>query len=269
MINLFLYKNYKKYSLKRISSLPKNGRGEMGRISSYLGVHTSLISQIFKGDKNFTLEQGEALARYWSLLEVETQYWLNLISFERAGTKNLEAYYLKNLKQIKLSEQRLETQIKSDIKITEEDKSEFYSSWLYSLCRLASSIPQYQSVETLAEVCKLNIPETKVIIEFLLRTGLCKMEDGKIVMGPQTTFLGQDSPYLPRHHFNWRMYSIQRVQSISKDELMFTAPISTDEKSFSDIRKIFGQAIREIKDVVKDSDSKKLGYIGIDLLKIK
>ena len=49
---------------------------------------------------------------------------------------------------------------------------------------------------------------------------------------------------------------------------MFTAPISTDKKSFSEIRKVFSQAIREIKIIVKGSDSKTLGYIGVDLLKI-
>lgn len=55
MTNFVIY-NYCIFLRSYIKKLPKGGRGEINKIAIYVGVHSSLLSQILSEEKNLSLD---------------------------------------------------------------------------------------------------------------------------------------------------------------------------------------------------------------------
>lgn len=91
-MSIFGYQDYKRYLLDRMLSLPKKGRGEMQRMACFLNVHATLISQILRGPRDFSLEQALELSQYLVLTQQETEYFLTLIEIQRAGSLRLKSF---------------------------------------------------------------------------------------------------------------------------------------------------------------------------------
>ena len=54
---IFEFDSYKDYVKTHVESLPNGGRGEWGRIARAIGVNSTMVSQIFKGPKDLSIEQ--------------------------------------------------------------------------------------------------------------------------------------------------------------------------------------------------------------------
>ena len=92
-VRLYNYDNYKEYVNDWISSQTNAGRGKYLELSKYLGMHTTLISQIFKGDRELNHDQGFKLCEYFGFSDLETEYFLLLISVNKAANYKLVDYY--------------------------------------------------------------------------------------------------------------------------------------------------------------------------------
>lgn len=91
-MNVFKFENYKAFIRHMIATHPVLGRGGIKKIAEALRVHPSLISQVLSGLKDLTSEQGNELAIFFDLSELETEYFLCLIDIERAGTARLKSF---------------------------------------------------------------------------------------------------------------------------------------------------------------------------------
>ncbi|MEQ1665151.1 MAG: hypothetical protein ABL927_07235 [Bdellovibrionales bacterium] len=55
MTSVFTAHDYRSFVSKRFLLMPKKGYGQARKLSAFLGVHTTLVSQVLKGHKSFTL----------------------------------------------------------------------------------------------------------------------------------------------------------------------------------------------------------------------
>src|SRR5262245_60652246 len=140
-MTLFDFDDYKALALHLIEQNTANKRGQFQRISEHLGVHSSLISQVLKGPKDLSLEQACLLADYFGLSEIEEEYFVALVQYQRAGNQALKRLSRKKLDEIKGRSQGLENRLTRQQKLTAADQAVFYSSWHYSGIRLLSEIP--------------------------------------------------------------------------------------------------------------------------------
>jgi uncharacterized protein (TIGR02147 family) len=263
-MTIFEFDNYRKFIETYIKSLPQHGRGEVSRIANHLKIQTSLVSQILNHKKDFTIEQAHSLCQYLGLQEIETDYFLLLIQHERAGTHDLKRYYKDKIKELRKKSLQLSERLKRDQDLSEVEKATLYSGWHYTAINLLTSIPGYHDPDSLAR--SLNLPREKVIeaLKFLVETNLCKSEGGKFYLGPQITHLEKKSPFIARHHHNWRLQSMQRAEVLTDDELMFTSPLTLSEKDFHHIREEIVELIKRVSSVVRASPEEKLACLNID-----
>ena len=154
-MDVFSEKNYKSLVKKWIKDQPNRGRGEFKRISEYLRVSSVLISQIFKGDKDLSLEQAHKLTEYLGHTELERKYFLALVALERAGTADLRSYYKKEIRQLIAQSQDLSKRVKHTTGLSRDQQCLFYSDWIYSGLRLATEIG-HDSKEKLAKAFSLD-----------------------------------------------------------------------------------------------------------------
>lgn len=264
----FDYDSYKEYVNTRIAGMPKNGRGEFRKIAEHLGVHSTLISHIFRGDTELTLEQAVSLAKYWGLNDFECEYFLNLVQRSRAGTPALRTVIDRRLDQQREQAAQISKRISPQRILDEKDKALFYSEWYYSGIRLLSSVPGFQDTDSIA--VKLGLSKTAIhrAVEFLLETGLCKMVDGKLQHAVQTTHVPADSPLASRHHKNWRLKAMERYPNLGPSELAFTMPVTLSLADAKKVRKMIVNFIQDIDKVFDSSPSEKLSCLNIDWIDV-
>lgn len=266
---IFNYLSYKAFIADHIEKMPKNGRGQFKKLAEYLGISTVVVSQIFKANRELSPENAFRTAKFFGLNSLETKYFLKLVEYEKASHHELKTYLLEEINKLQVKSKKIKSSYQNSKVLSDEDKLEFYSDRYYSSIRMASSIDGVDNVKDFAEF--FNIPESKTqkIINFLIRTELCKYENGRITMGPQHTFVAADSPFIRNHHRNWRIYSISKMDNFNQDEeLMYTAPMSLSKKDFVILRNNLLKVIDETLKIVGPSKEETVGCLNIDFLKL-
>jgi uncharacterized protein (TIGR02147 family) len=260
----FEFEDYRSFVQARIKAKPGRGHGEYRKMAEYLKVHTSLISQIFRGAKELNLEQATRLSEYLGLAELESEYFLGLVQLERAGSEALRTILRRQLRRLKEQAQQLSRRLPQDKRMSEEDKAIFYSNWYYSGVRILTSLTSCNSVETIAK--RLGLPGQLVagVVDFLVSRGLCVETKGKLEIGPSRIHLESSSPHVARHHTQWRLKTLERLPHLSEADLVFTAPLTVSSEDAAKIREKIMQLIEEVSKTVKDSEPTQFHCLNID-----
>ena len=265
MKSLFEFEDYRKYLSDYLRRLPNKGHGYLKKIAGTLKVHPSLLTQILKGNKNFTPEQALSLAGFLGMNEVEEDYFLELVNLERSGTAALRTKIRNRLQKLRVRAAKVKERLPEVRELSDADKAVFYSNWYYSAIRLLSSIPEYQAIEKM--VNSIPIPRERVMAttQFLLETGLCtRSSSEQIIMGPARTYVPADSPLVSRHHSNWRLRAIERSPGIGEKELMLTSPMTVSKKDAARIREMLLQTFQSIGKILDDTEPEQLACLNID-----
>jgi len=266
MMSIFQYSHYKDFLKAYIVALPKKGRGEINRMAEYLRVHPTLISQVLNGNsKDFTAEQGYKLCDYLGLQSIEADYWILLVQRERAGTSEFKKYFSAKIDEIKKTSMQVAKRLDRHHRLTDRERSVFYSSWLYSAIRLFTSVGKGQNADSIAERFSISRSEASRILNFLKNTNLCIEKNGSYYLGPQHTHLEFGSPFLSRHHINWRIKAMQRSENLQDEEMMFTAPFSISKNDFIRIREELMKLIKTATKQIKDSPAEEIACLNLDL----
>ncbi len=263
-MNYFEFTNYRALIRNLIKSRGIKGRGEISKIADFLGVHQSLISQILGEQKELSSEQTLNLAKYFGLNSHERDYFLLLVQKERAGTLALKQYFEEKIKGLRTEVLNLSTRIGKYKALTDTERAIFYSSWLFSAVRLSCSIKDGKTAEELAQEFSLKREKIKDILDFLCQSGLCEEKNSHYLMKTQHTHVEFGSPFLARHHHNWRSKAIIKSESLEKEELMVTAPMSISRKDFDAIRESLAKSLKGIFDAAKNSDPEIVACLNID-----
>jgi len=266
------YEDYKKYTADRIASMPGGGRGEWLRIAEALKVHTSLISQVFRGTKNLTPEQAQALTEHFGLGELESEYYLLLVQTERAGNRKLRQIYQGRMEGIREESRDLRERFKSSKVLSDSEQAVFYSRWSYSGVRLAASLPGQGSPEQLASDCGLSREQVNRILDFLLQRGLLThTNQGRYELGTRQIHVPADSPWVIQHHRNWRLKTIERLERsarIEEPELIFTSPLTIGARDLGKVRNMLMEFLDSLKRIVQQTDPDTLACLNIDWIKV-
>ncbi len=264
---IFNFQNYRDFLKNYLKELPKS-HGVLKAWAEHLKVHSTLVSQVMMSKRDFTEEQALDLCDFIGLGALEKDYLLELLRLERAGTNNLKKYHQMKLKELSSKALKLSERIETERKLTEQESSIFYSSWVYSAIRLSCSIGSGLTIDEVAE--KLSVPRTQILsaIDFLRESGFVKQNGARFEIGTQYTHLGKGSPYLNRHHANWRVKALQKIDHMTDQELMYTAPFSISEKDFSILREQMVGVIQEFLKTVKASEGETVACLNLDLFKV-
>ncbi|MBT3583829.1 MAG: TIGR02147 family protein [Halobacteriovoraceae bacterium] len=268
-MTLFECQNYKEFVLDWIQRRPKKGHGQFLKISQYLGVHSSMISHIFKGDKEVSLEHAVLLADFFGLSEFETQYFVTLVQFSRAGSQTLKDLYLKQIVALRKDSKKIEKRVIKDKSMNDGEKARFYSSWQYSAVRLATSLDQIKQIEDLSQYFQIEHHKLNQILQFLLSTGLCVEKKGQLEMGPSLTHIGGDSPMINTHHTNWRKKAFEAYESSEQENLFYTLPMSVGVEESAVMREMTMDFIQRMVKVLRPSKEEKLMCLGIDFFNFR
>ncbi len=248
--------------------MPKHGHGQFRKIANFLGINSVNVTQIFRGSRELTVEHAVLLCEYFGLSEIEGHYFVGLVELARAGHFKLKQMIQKRLDEILEKSQNLKTRLSSHETLSDANKALFYSSWYNSAIRLGTSIKDLQNADAIAKRFNLPLLTVNRVIEFLLQTGLCKLEQGRLRMGPSSTHLEASSPLIARHHTNWRMKAIEKFDTLTSDELCLSMPCSLSQTSAQEIRRELVTFIEHVTEIIDRGPEEQLRCLNIDWFKI-
>ncbi len=263
-MNVFEYKDYKKFVQEWLKEHPKGGRGQLKKMADHLRVSTTLLSQVFKGEKHLSLETAADVAEYLGLSEKESEYFLLLIEHQRAGSFKLKKILEKKLAREQQAGSQLQNRLHQDRQLSEEEKMRFYSSWMYSAVRILSALPDMSNAKKISE--RLNIPLGIInnVVQFLLEKNLCRIENNRLTYGDYRTHIGKDSPYVIKHHQNWRIKGFQNMELRRDEDLFFTQPMAMSREASEKIRLLLPGIIEQINAISGPSDSEVVRCFNLD-----
>lgn len=267
---LFNYENPSIALQDYIFLKPKRGRGLIQELANHLRISQPQMSQLFRGIKNMTIENAIAIAHFFHWSPEETDYWIYLVERERASDFTTKKYFENKMDQVKSKALSIKESFGPHHELNDNDKAEFYSSWLYSAIRLFCSIKNGKTrQQILSSFPEVNPNTIDKVLNFLVEKKLLKKQSDLYVLGENKTFVKRGSPFLKSHLTNWRIRAVEIANNISDEEIMFSAPFSISKKGFAIIRKELQQQIESLsKNLESYGDAEDVICLNIDLYKV-
>lgn len=263
-MTIFEYQDYKSYVRDWVAARPSQGRGEYRRMALHLRISSTMISQVFNGEKDLNLEMAAELGEFFGLGPKEERFFFLLIEFNRAGSHRLKTKLKEQIREEQDKAKKLSEHMSKDKELNAEDRALFYSTWVYAGIRNLVAIDKAWPTPEIAD--RLKIPEVQVTeaLKFLTDHGLLRLKNGHYEVLAKTTHLGADNPLVIKHHQNWRIRGFQKMDLRNPDHLFYTGPMSLSFKDCDKIRAMFVEFLASINKVVRDSPSETVRCVNID-----
>jgi uncharacterized protein (TIGR02147 family) len=270
---IFDFRDYKKYLNSRIEGLPKRGRGVRLQLATAANCQAAYVSHVLSGNNHFSLEQAEAVARYFALTPDETEYFFLLIQHARAGTHALRTTLAKAIDKRAEKFLNLKSRVKIRTSLNSEDQSRYYSAWHYSAVHMALTIPKLRRVDSLTAYLDLPPKRVHEILEFLLEKNLIELKGNEYHVAEGLLHLEKKSPLIIQHHTQWRLKAIQALTeshaSDDEESLHYSLCFSISEADAVRLKNRFATFIESCAELIKPSPEEKLYSLALDLFEVR
>ena len=257
---------YKEFVFSAIKA--KEKRGARSELAKSIGCHLAYVSQVLEGKSHFTIEQGEAFCRYIGLSQIETDFFINLLSFERAGTQSLRQYYQGKIEGIRQERMQFASRVQVKRELSANEESTYYSSWIYIAIFVLVSIPEFQNKEALAKRLGLTLEIVNEHLDFLLSVGIVKQVVDRFMVGTTRMHLPSKSPLISKHHTNWRMKAITSLENRKKQNLHFSTVYTFSRQDSDKIKKMLLDFVQSVEPIVMPSAEEIAYCLSFDFFEI-
>jgi uncharacterized protein (TIGR02147 family) len=266
--SVFFFQNSIDFLRKKLKLM---GRGSQSRLAIRLKCSSVFISQLLSGARLLSSEQALEVCDFFSFTEKESHYFIKLVEYDRAGTKNLKNFIKKEIAQLSEEFQKISSRVPIDKDLPDSDHALLSSDWLYSVVRLLSSVEGFQTIEKIAQVLNTDREKITQIVDFLLERGLCVRTDIGIDIGPRATHLKPDSSLARVRRTTWRLKALEHLQNdkIRQSELgdIFYSGVSAlSYEAVGEIKKEVTALIEKYSQTARDSKSETIYLMNLDWL---
>lgn len=263
-MNLFEATDYKDFLRAWVEARPGGGRGEYRRMAEILGVSTTLVSQVVNGDKHFSMENANSLCEHLGFNDREADFFLLLVEFARAGTHGYRSRLQKRIDHARAEALKLSQRLRNDRDLSPTETATYYSDWTFTATTNFIACAPTTDVDSLART--LHIPRAAAarVLEFLLDSGILVRGESGLDIGAKHTFLKRESPFVSKHHQNWRMQGFQQMAHVRPSDFFYTSPMSMSAETADLIRRELPNFVEKILKWVGPSPSEIVRCLNID-----
>lgn len=263
---IFKFDSYRSYLKLRFPVSGEN-RGHRARLSKHIGCQTSFISLVLSQRTHLNEDMAFLCCEFLKLTAQETQFFLLLFHYEKAGTEKLRIYYKEQMSKTLKQREDIRSRVATEKQMSIEKQMYFSSDWIFSAIIALVQIPQFREQKSIAE--KLQLSETTVapVLNWLLTNDFIKIQNDKFIPSTQRVHLNSDSQFLEQHHRNWRNESIRSLKRKNESDLHYSGAISISYKDYFKVRELILKSISDIEVILKPSADEELVGICLDLFK--
>lgn len=139
--------------------------------------------------------------------------------------------------------------------------------WYYTAIHLLTDIPAYQNIDAISTCLKLPRETVYKALDFLEAAKIVCSKDSHTILscGPTWVLEPAHSPYATRHHINWRLKAIERVQDRKPDETFLTLPVTISKQDREAVLQMIIEFIASVKKTVEPSPPEQFCILNVDL----
>jgi hypothetical protein len=260
------YTEYRKFIRDQIEDR-EGERGYQGKLAAAARCQKSYFSQILKGDANLNLDQAMGLAEFWGLSEVETQYFLDLVSLARSQYPPLVRAIKERLRKMVEAHER-DAKSSGASEIIANTEWLYYSQWYWSAIHILVGIPKFQSVTTISKALNLEEALVETVLLSLKQQGLVEQSGSSWLTKPGHRHLSAQSPLNAMNHSNWRQRAVLNSQRSRPDPLHYTSIQSHSRSDSEAIKKVFLEAIAKSRSIIRPSPNEEMTAICLDFFRV-
>jgi len=247
MKNVFDFDDYKTFLADFERYRKGFERGFRSKLAECIDCQSGYVTRVLNESAHFSLEQGLKIALYLKLNEREQSFFLLLIEKDRAGTKELKAYFKSKINKERDSYLNIKERVGDSRALTPSEQSVYYSNWHYLAVHMLTTIKGFDNKESISQALGISLMAASDVILFLLQTGILLEEKGKLKAGITQVHLDRESPLIGQHHTNWRIAAIQSLANNSKSDVHYST-VSTLSKV--DVEKLKSKIVNLIEEYV-------------------
>lgn len=245
-------------------------RGVFKRLAEDLLVQPVIVSQVLKGDRDFTTDQGVLITDFFGLTKIQSEFFMALLDENKSSNHRAKSYLQDRINNIRKEAQKISKRVGKFTKLTEEQKAEFYSTWIYAAIRMVCSLEEKINLSVIAQKLNMEIKVLEHYVNNLLSWGLIEeTEEGGYKIGALSTHISDEDPLVKSHWNNWRMKGMQQINSYQKNrDLFFSTAVSLSEEDALKVRQLLLDFIEDCKKIVIPSKAEKVFAINLDLFNV-
>lgn len=268
--SVFEFKNYVEYLQYYLAQLPSGGHGEKSKFAEAMNCHNAYLSKILKKEADLSLEQTHALSRYLAMDPEETDYFLLLVQYSRAGTSDLRKYHAQKIESFGQARSVLKNRFKVEQELSDQDKITYFSEWYYPVIHLMiATLPGFHNLKKIEAALSLSSEVIRHAVLFLERIGALEKEGALFKSGKVNIHLGNDSAMISTYHSQWRVQAICSLQKKDERDLHYSNIVTIHEADFEIIRNQLVKAIEDTRKTVNESKNENtIGAMTMDWFRL-
>jgi len=266
--SVYDFMDYREY-LK--SALPVSGaaRGARNRLAEALRCQKGFISQVLSGRAHFSLEHGVRICQFLKHDSSEEEFFLLLLHLGRAGSKNLEQFYIKRIQTIIENRKQIKERVRGKSDLSEAEQMTYYSSWHFTAVHMCLMIAELRTKSAMSAFLGISMDAIGRVLDFFLSSGLAKQAGDQFMVGPARIHLPADSPLVSKHHANWRMRAIESLDRQRSGDLHYSLVMSLSETAAETIRALLLSTIQNAEPILKEAADETVYVMNMDLFSLR
>jgi uncharacterized protein (TIGR02147 family) len=248
---------------------PGAPRGALTKLALAAGCKPSYISHVLSDTAELTPDHALAISQFMRFTEIEAEYFMCLVDFERAVTPSLKNRIALKLENFRRQALDLSSVLSKKNKLSDADLSQYYSSWLFSAVHILVTIPDFNDERKIAEKLSQNPKLILQVLESLQKIGfVSKTPKGWQVSGPDL-HLPKNSTLISQHHQCWRAQAVLSSQNKSNaDTVHFTGVYAIGKTDYHKLQQMILHFIKELNQKITDSGSEDLICYNCDFFRV-
>ncbi len=245
-------------------------RGYQTLMAQAAGCQRSYLSQVLHGSIHITPDHAAGLCIFWSLPQLDTDYFLNLVALARAGSPHLKKILQDKQRDIKRQASDLSQRLKSVQALNEEMCAAYYSSWHWAAIHMLTSIKRYQTPQLIAERLSLPIALVNETLAGLERMGMIKRQrPGGWKPTQNDMHLPIESIHNVVNHFSWRQRATAHMQlSRGFTDIHYTGAHTMSLRDAEKIKELLRQALTDSREIIKPSPEEECFAMMVDFFPV-
>lgn len=262
---VFIHSSYKDI-LKSLFRGPES-RGNLSRAAEALHCQRSFLSRVMNSKVNLTPDLAYKLCQFARFPIKERDYFLTLVEWERAGDSEYREFLSARLREMRREHESLTERSQRPVVTSTHDLT-YFSSWIWTAIHFLTSIPGYQTRESIAR--RLGIP-SRLVSEYLKGLegwGFVRNEGDLWVYAGGEFHVSKDSPLVVLHHQNWRQRAILDSQLRDETSLHLTNVHTIAAKDIPLLRELMLKFISDSNELLRGSKEEEVVVVLCDFFKL-
>jgi uncharacterized protein (TIGR02147 family) len=260
----FLFDSYKEVMKERLRG--SGNRGLLSRAAEELNCQRSFLSRVMNSKVNLTPALAYKLAVFLKFAVKEREYFQLLVEKERAADPAYRRHIETRLRDMKREHESLSERSQRPVVSSVHDLT-YFSSWLWTAIHFFTSIPDFQTRESIAR--RIGVPSRLVqqYLEGLEAWGFVKREGDRWIYVGGEFHVSKDSPLVVLHHQNWRQRAVMDSQLRDEQSLHLTNVHTIAAKDIPVLRELMLKFISDSNDLLRKSSEEEVVVVLCDFFK--